>query len=77
MNDLERAGEIIVRHQRIIDSLTFREREILKLRSGAGDGYVYTRAEVAEIWQIKPTNVYSIQVRAIRKLIAAVAKETP
>lgn len=52
----------------VLDSLTVREREILKLRSGIGDGYVYTLEEVGKIFKVTRERVRQIEAKALRKL---------
>ena len=36
----------------VLNTLTFREREIIKLRYGIGDGYTYTLEEVGRIFKV-------------------------
>ena len=36
----------------VLKTLTYREREILKLRYGIGDGYTYTLEEVGRIFKV-------------------------
>lgn len=52
----------------IIDSLSYREREILKLRFGLGDGYIYTLEEVGRIYKVTRERVRQIEAKALRKL---------
>jgi len=52
----------------VLDTLTHREREIIKLRNGIGDGYVYTLAEVGKIFSLSRERIRQIQNKAIRKL---------
>jgi len=57
--------------QRIADvlkTLTYREREILKLRYGIGDGYTYTLEEVGRIFKVTRERVRQVESKAIRKL---------
>jgi RNA polymerase primary sigma factor len=49
-------------------SLTYREREILKLRFGLSDGYTYSRDEVAKIFKVTIGRVRSMEAKAIDKL---------
>ncbi len=56
------------RLSKVLMTLTYREREILKLRWGLGNGYVYTSAECARIFKITPQRVGQIEAKAIRKL---------
>ncbi|MFN0206189.1 MAG: RNA polymerase sigma factor RpoD [Planctomycetota bacterium] len=52
----------------VLNSLTFREREILKLRYGIGDGYTYTLEEVGRIFRVTRERVRQIEAKAVRKL---------
>ncbi len=52
----------------ILHTLTYREREILKLRGGFGDGYIYTLEEVARIFKIMPEQVRQAETKAFLKL---------
>ena len=52
----------------IIDSLSAREREIIKLRFGLGDGYIYTLEEVGKIFKVTRERVRQIEAKALRKL---------
>ncbi|MFQ5507283.1 MAG: RNA polymerase sigma factor RpoD [Planctomycetota bacterium] len=54
--------------QNVLDSLTFREREIIKLRYGIGDGYTYTLEEVGRIFRVTRERVRQIEAKAVRKL---------
>ena len=42
-------------HREVLKTLTYREREIIKLRYGIGDGYTYTLEEVGRIFR-SPAN---------------------
>jgi RNA polymerase primary sigma factor len=53
---------------RVLDSLTFREREIIKLRYGIGDGYTYTLEEVGRRFKVTRERVRQIEAKALRKL---------
>ena len=52
----------------VLTTLTFREREIIKLRYGIGDGYTYTLEEVGRIFQVTRERVRQVEAKAIRKL---------
>jgi RNA polymerase primary sigma factor len=52
----------------VIDSLSAREREIVKLRFGLGDGYIYTLEEVGRIFKVTRERVRQIEAKALRKL---------
>ena len=52
----------------ILNSLTFREREIIKLRYGFGDGYEYTQTQIARIFKVTRQRVMQIEAGALTKL---------
>lgn len=52
----------------VMESLTYREREIIKLRYGIGDGYTYTLEEVGKIFKVTRERVRQIEAKAVRKL---------
>ncbi len=52
----------------VLKTLTYREREILKLRYGIGDGYTYTLEEVGRIFKVTRERVRQVEAKAIRKL---------
>ncbi|MEC8161922.1 MAG: sigma factor-like helix-turn-helix DNA-binding protein, partial [Planctomycetota bacterium] len=49
-------------------TLTYREREIVRLRYGLGDGYTYTLEEVGRIFKVTRERVRQIEAKAVRKL---------
>ena len=52
----------------VMNSLTYREREIIKLRYGIGDGYTYTLEEVGRIFKVTRERVRQIEAKAVRKM---------
>ncbi len=56
------------RIEQILNTLTYREREIIKLRYGIGDGYTYTLEEVGRIFKVTRERVRQVEAKAIRKL---------
>ena len=52
----------------LLKTLTFREREILRLRYGLGDGYTYTLEEVGRIFKVTRERVRQIEAKAVKKL---------
>ncbi len=52
----------------LLKTLTFREREIIRLRYGLGDGYTYTLEEVGRIFKVTRERVRQIEAKAVRKL---------
>ncbi len=49
-------------------TLTYREREIIKLRYGLGDDLIYTLEEVSRIFATNPERVRQIEKKALRKM---------
>jgi len=52
----------------LLKTLTYREREIIRLRYGLGDGYTYTLEEVGKIFKVTRERVRQIEAKAVRKL---------
>ena len=57
-----------VRLDEVLQELTYREREILRLRYGLADGYAYTLEEVGKIFKVTRERVRQIEAKAVRKL---------
>ncbi|MBA4039830.1 MAG: RNA polymerase subunit sigma-70 [Planctomyces sp.] len=56
------------RIEQVLKSLTYREREIIKLRYGIGDGYTYTLEEVGRLFKVTRERVRQVEAKALRKL---------
>lgn len=54
--------------EKLLKTLTYREREIIRLRYGLGDGYTYTLEEVGRIFKVTRERVRQIEAKAFRKL---------
>ncbi|MGE0711899.1 MAG: RNA polymerase sigma factor RpoD/SigA [Planctomycetota bacterium] len=54
--------------QGLLKTLSYREREVLKLRYGLGDGYTYTLEEVGAIFKVSRERIRQIEVGALQKL---------
>ncbi len=52
----------------ILKTLSYREREIIKLRYGLTDGFTYTLEEVRHIFKVTRERIRGIEAKAIRKL---------
>jgi RNA polymerase primary sigma factor len=52
----------------LLKTLTWREREIIRLRYGLQDGYTYTLEEVGRIFKVTRERVRQIEAKAVRKL---------
>jgi RNA polymerase primary sigma factor len=67
--DQQAAQEMLRRRiSGVLKTLTYREREVIKLRYGLGDGYSYTLEEVGHIFQVTRERIRQIEGKAIRKL---------
>ena len=53
---------------RALDGLTYREREIIRLRFGLADGYNYTLEEVGTLFEVTRERVRQIEAKAVEKL---------
>ncbi len=56
------------RLEQVMNELTYREREILRLRYGLADGFTYTLEEVGKIFSVTRERVRQIESKAVRKL---------
>ncbi len=52
----------------LLKTLTYREREIIRLRYGLTDGYTYTLEEVGRIFKVTRERVRQIEAKAVKKL---------
>ena len=65
----ELKGMVRERIDRALRVLTYREREIIKLRYGLNpDGHCYTLSEVSKIFRVNKERVRQVQAEGIRKL---------
>ena len=53
---------------KVLKTLSYREREIIKLRYGLGDGYSYTLEETGRIFQVTRERIRQIESKALRKM---------
>ncbi len=69
-NPVETATQEMLRDRidQVLKTLTYREREIIKLRYGIGDGYTYTLEEVGRIFKVTRERVRQVEAKALRKL---------
>ena len=56
------------RLEEVMSDLSYREREIIRLRYGLTDGYTYTLEEVGKIFSVTRERVRQIESKAVRKL---------
>ncbi|MCI0492379.1 MAG: sigma-70 family RNA polymerase sigma factor [Planctomycetes bacterium] len=61
-------GLLRERIEELLKTLTFREREIIRLRYGLVDGYSYTLEEVGRIFKVTRERVRQIEAKAVAKL---------
>lgn len=69
-NPVRMATNCILRDkiESLLKTLTYREREIIRLRYGLGDGFTYTLEEVGRIFKVTRERVRQIEAKAVRKL---------
>jgi RNA polymerase primary sigma factor len=69
-NPVHCANHVILRQKidNLLKTLTWREREIIRLRYGLQDGYTYTLEEVGRIFKVTRERVRQIEAKAVRKL---------
>jgi RNA polymerase primary sigma factor len=56
------------RIESLLKTLTYREREIIRLRYGLVDGYMYTLEEVGRKFKVTRERVRQIEAKAVAKL---------
>ncbi len=61
-------GLLRERIEELLQTLTYREREIVRLRYGLADGYAYTLEEVGRIFKVTRERVRQIEAKAVSKL---------
>lgn len=59
---------LIERTKKVLKTLSYKQREIIKLRFGLGDGFDYTRTEIGEIFRVTKDRIGQIEKKAIGKL---------
>jgi RNA polymerase primary sigma factor len=52
----------------VLESLNYREREIIRLRYGLSDGYAYTLSEIGKIFAVTRERIRQIETVALHKL---------
>ncbi len=69
-NPVKNAASSILRGKidELLKTLTFREREIIRLRYGLVDGYSYTLEECGRIFKVTRERVRQIEAKAVAKL---------
>lgn len=69
-NPIQNASHGLLREKidTMLKSLTFREREIIRLRYGLVDGYSYTLEEVGRIFKVTRERVRQIEAKAVSKM---------
>ncbi len=69
-NPLKLANNSLLRDKidELLKTLTYREREIIRLRYGLTDGYCYTLEEVGRIFKVTRERVRQIEAKAVAKL---------
>ena len=51
-----------------LDTLSYRERGILEMRYGLGDGHAYTLAESGYVFKLTRERIRQLQARSLKKL---------
>ncbi|HUS57113.1 MAG TPA: RNA polymerase sigma factor RpoD [Planctomycetota bacterium] len=69
-NPVSAAGHHMLRDKinSVLNTLTERERDIIKLRYGIGEGFTYTLEEVGQKFKVTRERVRQIEAKAVRKL---------
>ncbi|NIM06570.1 MAG: sigma-70 family RNA polymerase sigma factor, partial [Armatimonadetes bacterium] len=66
----EAASNLVLREQleSVLDTLTDRERDVIKLRFGLDDGYARTLEEVGHVFKVTRERIRQIEAKALKKL---------
>ncbi len=67
MKQVDQSG-LSGRIEEVLQTLDYREREIIRMRYGLADGYSYTLEEVGHIFKVTRERVRQIEAKAVRKL---------
>jgi len=54
--------------ENLLNTLSYREREVIKLLYGMADGYTFTYEEVGRIFKVSTSTIRRVENKAIRKL---------
>ena len=67
---VDAASNLVLREQleKVLETLSEREREVLKLRFGLEDGYSRTLEEVGHIFEVTRERIRQIEAKALKKL---------
>jgi RNA polymerase primary sigma factor len=67
---VDAASNMVLREQleKVLSTLSEREREVLKLRFGLEDGYSRTLEEVGHIFEVTRERIRQIEAKALKKL---------
>jgi len=67
---VDAASNLVLREQleSVLDTLTEREKDVLKLRFGLDDGYQRTLEEVGHIFKVTRERIRQIEAKALKKL---------
>ena len=65
---VEQREKLTERLNSVLNTLSYREREVMKLRYGLHDGYIFKQSEVGRIFKVSASTISRVEARAIRKL---------
>ncbi len=68
LSPIDAVSQVMLREdiEKILDSLSPREREVIKLRFGFKDGKVYTLEEVGKIFNVTRERIRQVEAKALR-----------
>ena len=59
----------------VLESLSYREREVIRLRYGLSDGYAYTLSEVGKIFSVTRERIRQIECEALASCNSPLVRE--
>jgi RNA polymerase primary sigma factor len=73
--EVSQQNQLRDRIRKLLKQLSYREREVLKLRYGLDDGNMYTLEEVGQMFKVSRERIRQVEVGALQKLQLPVRKE--
>jgi len=73
--EMTQQNQLRDRIRKLLKQLSYREREVLKLRYGLDDGNMYTLEEVGQMFKVSRERIRQVEVGALQKLQLSVRKE--
>jgi len=73
--EVSQQSQLKDRIKKLLKQLSYREREVLKLRYGLDDGNMYTLEEVGQMFKVSRERIRQVEVGALQKLQLPVRRD--